>query len=44
MAMDDTDRRLVKGLIWLTVFGTLAYFFPGFWFVPGGYSSQRGEE
>ena len=44
MAMDDTDKRLVKGLVWLVVFASLAYFFPGFWFLPGGYKQQKLEE
>ncbi|MGD0091029.1 MAG: hypothetical protein ABSE73_14015, partial [Planctomycetota bacterium] len=44
MALDDTDKRLMKGLIWLAVFGLLAYVFPGFWFLPGGYRVQADGE
>ncbi|MCY3024327.1 MAG: hypothetical protein NTW87_35570 [Planctomycetota bacterium] len=46
MAMDDTDKRLVKGMIWSVVFGALAYFLP--WHLPGlglaGYKDQKQEE
>jgi hypothetical protein len=36
MAMDDTDRKLVNGMIWLVVLGALAYYIPGF-----GYQDQK---
>jgi hypothetical protein len=38
MPMDDTDRRLVKGLIWVLVFGALGYYVPGF-----GYKQRQME-
>jgi len=39
MPMDDTDKRLVNGLIYLVVFGAVAYWLPGY-----GYSTQSTEE
>jgi hypothetical protein len=39
MAMDMTDRRLIRGLIWIAVVGVIAYFLPGY-----GYKAQRLEE
>ncbi|HEY3320254.1 MAG TPA: hypothetical protein VGP72_07305 [Planctomycetota bacterium] len=46
MALDDTDRRLVNGLIYLVVLGALAFYLP--WHIPGvgfaGYQTQKTEE
>ena len=39
MAMDDTDKRLVNGLIYITVICALAYYIPGY-----GYSDLRKVE
>ena len=39
MAMDETDKRLVKGIIWVVLIGTVAYFLP--WF---GYQEQQKKE
>ncbi|HYG75373.1 MAG TPA: hypothetical protein VEK08_10260 [Planctomycetota bacterium] len=39
MAMDETDKRLVNGLIYLTVLGALAYFVPVF-----GYQDLKKKE
>ncbi len=46
MALDETDKRLVNGLIYLVVIGALAYYFP--WHLPvvgfAGYQAQKAEE
>ena len=39
MAMDDTDKRLVNGLIYITVLVALAYYIPGY-----GYSDLKKTE
>jgi hypothetical protein len=38
MQMDETDKKLVNGLIWIGVILLLAYFFPGY-----GYSTKSQE-
>lgn len=39
MPMDETDKKLVNGLIWIAVILLLAYFIPGY-----GYSTKSQEE
>ena len=46
MPMDSTDKRLMNGLIWLTVLAALGYYFPGIdsLGIPAGYAGQKKRE
>jgi hypothetical protein len=39
MAADATDKRLVRGMIWIAVIAVVAYFLPGY-----GYKAQSAQE